>query len=531
LLLALSATPAWAATIKVGGTCTLARAIIAANTNTTAGGRCARGRGADSIVLPKKKTLRLRSPNNATYGPTGLPTIRSAITIIGNGSKIQRAPNAPAFRILSVASTGNLKLLNTTVSGGRADRGGGGAVYVDGGTLTLTNTTISGNSGGGIDAYDSVVNVINSTVSRNIGTGVSGIFNNVRITKSVISGNTRGGVFGYNGDLRITSSTISGNSGDGINQGGGRVLLTKTTISGNTRGIAVGNAEEYSTNVVLTQSTVTRNGRGGIRAYASEYGTNITFNRSIISGNGRFEAFADKPRPDHFISVTAGNFNIFGHSGKAGVKGFKPGPTDIVPKEPLHRILEPTLTNNASPTPTHALVPGSPAIDAVSDGTCPPPAIDQGETPVVLDGNGDGGPACDVGAVEQAPLPPGALPPPPPPSLAPVAPDPSAPPVPPAPPPPGESPPPDAPPPPPDGEQPPPVEEPPPTPDDGQLPPIEEPPPPALDGEQPPPDNGSPSGEPPQESLAPESPPASEEPPPAAPEQEVQPTKWGVAPF
>src|SRR5688572_24481406 len=55
LLLALGVTPAFAATIKVGDTCTLARAIIAANTNTTAGGRCARGRGPDSIVLPKKK--------------------------------------------------------------------------------------------------------------------------------------------------------------------------------------------------------------------------------------------------------------------------------------------------------------------------------------------------------------------------------------------------------------------------------------------------------------------------------------------
>jgi hypothetical protein len=98
--------PALAAAIKVGGKCTLAHAIIAANTNTTAGGRCARGRGADSIVLPKKKTLRLRTPRNSIYGPTGLPTVRSAITIIGNGSTIQRTPKAPPFRILAVGQTG-----------------------------------------------------------------------------------------------------------------------------------------------------------------------------------------------------------------------------------------------------------------------------------------------------------------------------------------------------------------------------------------------------------------------------------------
>jgi hypothetical protein len=365
---------------------------------------------------------------------------------------------------------------------------------------------------------------------------VSSLFGTIRITKSTISGNTGGGVGSHDDgagalNLKVTNSTISGNRGFGISQYGGQGLVTKSTISGNTQGISVG-AGEYQTRFVLTQSTVTRNARGGVRAFASEYGTYFTFNRSIVSGNGGFEAFADRPGRYTYITVTAGNFNIFGHSGKARIRGFKPGPTDVVPKEPLNRILELNLANNASPTPTHALVPGSPAIDAVSDGTCPPPAIDQGETPVVLDGNGDGGPACDVGAVEQAPLPPGALPPLPPPSLAPVAPDPSAPPAPSAPLPPGESPPPDGVPPPPDGVQPPPpVEESPPTPDDGQLPPIEEPPPPALDGEQPPPDNGSASSETPQESLAPEPPPASEESAPTAPEQEAQPTKWGVSPF
>src|SRR5215207_2071539 len=76
LLLALGQAPALAATINVGGTCTLVRAIAAANNDTTANGRCTKGSGADRIVLPNGSTKTLTSVNNTNYGPTGLPTIR-----------------------------------------------------------------------------------------------------------------------------------------------------------------------------------------------------------------------------------------------------------------------------------------------------------------------------------------------------------------------------------------------------------------------------------------------------------------------
>src|SRR5215207_3768773 len=47
LLLALGQAPLLAATINVGGTCTLVRAINAANSDTTASGHCTKGSGAD----------------------------------------------------------------------------------------------------------------------------------------------------------------------------------------------------------------------------------------------------------------------------------------------------------------------------------------------------------------------------------------------------------------------------------------------------------------------------------------------------
>ena len=84
LLLALGPQPVPAATITVGGPCTLVAAIRAANTDTARGG-CPAGSGADTIVLPPGSTQILTTVNNSTYGPTGLPVIRSVITIAGHG--------------------------------------------------------------------------------------------------------------------------------------------------------------------------------------------------------------------------------------------------------------------------------------------------------------------------------------------------------------------------------------------------------------------------------------------------------------
>jgi hypothetical protein len=49
---------------------------------------------------------------------------------------------------------------------------------------------------------------------------------------------------------------------------------------------------------------------------------------------------------------------------------------------------------------TFQLTAGSPAIDAVTDGTRPPSITDQQGVRRPQDGNGDGGPAYDIGAYE-----------------------------------------------------------------------------------------------------------------------------------
>jgi hypothetical protein len=106
--------------------------------------------------VPAGSTQTLSRADNDTYGSTGLPVIRSVITIEGQGSTIVRASEAPEFRLLAVNSTGELTLQETTVSGGIAPapsspndpRNNGGGVVNYGGALTVTHSTISGNAGG-----------------------------------------------------------------------------------------------------------------------------------------------------------------------------------------------------------------------------------------------------------------------------------------------------------------------------------------------------------------------------------------------
>ena len=75
-----------------------------------------------------------------------------------------------------------------------------------------------------------------------------------------------------------------------------------------------------------------------------------------------------------------------------------------MPSVPLAQILGP-LKNNGGPTQTHALVAGSPAIDAGNPGGCRDNSgallqTDQRGFPRNVDGNSDGTARCDIGAVE-----------------------------------------------------------------------------------------------------------------------------------
>ena len=150
-------------------------------------------------------------------------------------------------------------------------------------------------------------------------------------------------------------------------------------------------------------STVTGNALTAPPAYYNQEGGGIfvssgtlTLQRSIVSGNKASTIPVREIRVGPGVAVTANDFNVFGHDGDAGVSGFTPGSTDIVPNEPIGGILLPLADNGGdTDTRTHALAMGSPALDASPDDeTCP--AVDQRGSPRPR------GPACDIGSFEGA---------------------------------------------------------------------------------------------------------------------------------
>jgi hypothetical protein len=124
----------------------------------------------------------------------------------------------------------------------------GGGVFSDG-TLTITNSTLSGNSaryicvGGAVYSFGGMLTIANSTVSDNYASyGGGGISDGGgTITDSTVSGNTvsigGGGGIDNGGTLTITHSTVSDNSasvsGGGIENVIGTLNVTNSTVAGN----------------------------------------------------------------------------------------------------------------------------------------------------------------------------------------------------------------------------------------------------------------------------------------------------------
>jgi hypothetical protein len=240
----------------------------------------------------------------------------------------------PVFQVGNVTA----ELHGFTVTGGVSDSGGGILTF---GTLTLTNSTVSGN--------------------MSTRTGGSGIFNG--------------------GTLTLTNSTVSANRGqavgDGISNGGGGTLtLTNSTVSGND---GYGINLSGTLTLTLTNSTVSGNTEGGIKS-----GNNVrtvTLTNSLIDGECAFQD----------ISVLVSNgYNI---ESPGDTCGFDQGTDQINVTEGQLNLG--SLRDNGGPTMTHELGAGSVAIDDI-------PAVD---CEVETDQRGverPQGDACDVGAFESA---------------------------------------------------------------------------------------------------------------------------------
>jgi hypothetical protein len=290
--------------------------------------------------------------------------INKNLTITGGGVIID-ANNAS--RVIRVASGATVSMSGMTLTGGNRDTGGG--IYNQG-TLTLTNMTITGNTatqvGGGISAASgSSLTLVNSTVSDNTSTlEGGGIFTagSLTVTGSTISGNTStqggaGGIFAAANTI-ITNSAIIGNSA--VAGGGGGiwtqndVSITNTTISGNRSGSGGGIFFEGSltlTNVTIANNNAAGYGGGGIYRAGGVFEV-IAMRNSIVAGNS-----ASVVAPDISGAFTSQGNNLV--QNRAGSSGYIA--SDL--PDGTNPLLGP-LANNGGLSATHALLVGSPAINA-----------------------------------------------------------------------------------------------------------------------------------------------------------------------
>src|ERR1700722_10004359 len=221
-------------TLNVDGFCKLREAIDNANSPgvDTTSGDCPVGTGNDIIGFSLSGTITLSSP---------LPAIQTDLTIDGAGQTIALG-GAFTFTVLSVGEPELLQSGGTVALNDLTIQSGGGRIY-NNGTLTVTDSTISGNfappgeNGGGIfNDVLGVMTLINSTISGNSAASGGGIWNAgvLTVTNSTISNNTAsiggGGIYNGHGSyfgqttaygiLTVTNSTISNNSAPSGKGGG-----------------------------------------------------------------------------------------------------------------------------------------------------------------------------------------------------------------------------------------------------------------------------------------------------------------------
>ena len=251
------------------------------------------------------------------------------------------------------------------------------------GSMTIADSMISDNSGPGVSNVGGFLTVIDSTLSGNsAGQALDGggimsgpLFKtpaDVTVINSTISGNSAsgfgGGISGGDWGVTIINSTISGNSSE--DSGGGIaakfLTITNSTISGNSAENNGGGIASYG-HAVIANSTLSRNSAGsggGIYNYGNgQYGPLEISNSILNAGPSGENIFNDGG------TVTSHGYNISSDDGG----GYLNGPGDQINTDPL---LGP-LQNNGGPTFTHALLPGSPAIDAGDPNFTPPPFYDQ----------------------------------------------------------------------------------------------------------------------------------------------------------
>jgi CSLREA domain-containing protein len=422
--------------LAVNGNCTLREALVAANTDTAMDG-CPAGSDVDTIVLGAGTyTLTLTGPgeNHARSGDldvtsvVGITGAGPAVTIIDGGSFDYPLSD----RVIEVATTGSLSASGVSVRGGRCRAGGG---ILNAGWLYLYDSEVRANiagdqfeacwyqvtvgAGGGIFNTGRML-VSWSTISGNVTTGSNGdgpgggVLNRglATIQYSAITANSAAGGGGIHntGALQMTTSSIAGNEarffGGGL-QNSGTATISRSTISHNVDGgIVNGQLNGVRGMLSLQNSTVSGNQSYRVPGGVINFAGDVKIASSTIAGNVStlFGAGVNGPAYlENTIVANAGGDcaqplvswgNNLDTDGSCGLNASG----DLSGVDPLLG----SLANNGGPTLTHALLPGSPAIDHIPAAQCRLWRISTMDQREVARPQPPAG-ACDIGSYERVP--------------------------------------------------------------------------------------------------------------------------------
>lgn len=350
--------------------------------------------------------------DNALHGGTlvltdGQLTIDKALSILGPGPDLMTIDGNNLDRVFHVDVNADVEISGLSITGGN-EAPGGSAIRHDGGYLYVSNCRLHGNTSGFAGAgialfFGSSLRVENCVIENNTAGIGSGLFFNggsVTIIDTTIRNNTGIGVWNLSANATFEYSTISDNSdasftgGAGLYNSSGTTNLVNSTVSGNRStsqgpggGIHVAGGVVELSNTTVADNTAVVSG-GGIQV--SNVG-NLVYRNTLIAGNAAANG-ADCSFSGG--SLASAGYNLTGLS--TGCPDSEPSDITVDPGDVFQTLLE-TLGDYTGPTFTHALLPGSQAIDAGDPSGC----LDHLAAPVLTDQrNIPRNARCDIGAYE-----------------------------------------------------------------------------------------------------------------------------------
>ncbi len=336
--------------------CSLREAILAANNH-----------AGDDVILLHAGVYVLTLAGNENLGAAGDLDILDGLTLLGDGAASTIIDGGGIDRIFQVPGGITAEIRDVTLRNGRAP-GDGGAI-LNAGELTILRSVLSGNAsvagaagagfGGAIltDGNDSLLTVTESTLASNTAEG-------------------GGGAVAIGGEVTLANVTITGNQST-ADFGGGLYVFSDARTTVNNATIAINTAAEQ--------------GGGVFAENAAFIGFAPEITNSVIAGN------TAPASPDCAGGIDS-SYNLIGNG--AGCTGPSLANHDIVgtSASPVDAKLGP-LAENGGPTPTRALLAGSPALDL---GNPAPPGSGGGACEATDQRRAVrlGGPRCDIGAFE-----------------------------------------------------------------------------------------------------------------------------------